>query len=179
MPEEATQEEIEIEPTEEPQGEPALEDAGKKALTAERRARAAAEKEAKALKARIEEFEAEKLSKEEKSAKEAADARSEAEQARAEALRWRIAARHGISDEDAELFLTGSDEETLTRQAERLTERAPANGKGGQPIPGVGSRPEKPPTLTEQIRAAESEGKRDLVMQLKTQQLMDARNNNK
>lgn len=176
MPEEATQEVIDILETEEPQGEPALEDAGKKALTAERRARAAAEKELKALKSRIEEFEAEKLSKEEKIAKEAADAKSEAEKAKVEALRWRIAAKHGISDEDAEIILTGSDEETLTRQAEWLIQRAPVNGKGGPPIPGVGSRPEKPPTLTEQIRAAEAEGNTPLVMQLKTQQLMEARN---
>lgn len=47
-------------------------------------------------------------------------AKAEAEQARAEALRWKIAAKHGISDADAETFLTASDEDTLTRQAERL-----------------------------------------------------------
>lgn len=55
------------------------------------------------------------------------DAKTAAEQdalaARAEALRWKVAAKHGISDEDADLFLTGTDEETLTRQAERLAER--------------------------------------------------------
>lgn len=43
-----------------------------------------------------------------------------ATRAQSEALRWRIAARHGISDEDAETFLTGTDEESLTRQAQRL-----------------------------------------------------------
>lgn len=171
MPEEAETTEEQLEP--EQQGEPQLEDAGKKALTAERRARAAAEKELKALKSRIEEFEAEKLSKEEKAAKEAAEAKAEADEARREALRWRIAAKHGISDEDAELFLTGSDEETLTRQAERLLERAPATGKGGSPIPGVGERPEKPPTIAEQIRAAEQAGDMATVMSLKTQQLQE------
>jgi hypothetical protein len=48
------------------------------------------------------------------------EAQQAAEAARAEALRYRIAVRHGINDEDAETFLTGRDEETLTRQAERL-----------------------------------------------------------
>lgn len=47
-------------------------------------------------------------------------AENEAKAARAEALRWRIAAKHGITDEDAETFLTGTDEESLVRQAERL-----------------------------------------------------------
>lgn len=49
-----------------------------------------------------------------------AAAESDAQQARADALRWRTAAKFGITDEDAETFLTGTDEETLTRQAERL-----------------------------------------------------------
>lgn len=49
-----------------------------------------------------------------------AAAESDALQARADALRWRTAAKFGISDEDAETFLTGTDEEALTRQAERL-----------------------------------------------------------
>ena len=51
-------------------------------------------------------------------------ATQEAAAAKAEALRWRIAAKHGISDEDAETFLTGSDEESLTKQAQRLASLA-------------------------------------------------------
>lgn len=51
---------------------------------------------------------------------EAESARAELARVQSEALRWRIAAKHGISDADAETFLTGNDEETLTRQAERL-----------------------------------------------------------
>ncbi len=39
---------------------------------------------------------------------------------RLDSLRSRVAARHGISPEDADLLLTGVDEATLTRQAERL-----------------------------------------------------------
>lgn len=44
---------------------------------------------------------------------------NDAETAKQEALRFRLAARHGISDEDAELFLTGSSEEVMERQAQR------------------------------------------------------------
>ena len=50
----------------------------------------------------------------------------ERDEARAEALRLRIAVQHGLSIEDADLFLTGTDEETLTAQAKRLADRAAA-----------------------------------------------------
>lgn len=49
-----------------------------------------------------------------------AKAETEAQKAQADALRFRVAAKYGISDEDAALFLTGSDEETVERQAARL-----------------------------------------------------------
>lgn len=100
-----------------------LGDAGKKALTAERKRADAAEKALKAANAKITEAEHAKLSDTERAKAEAAQFRAEAEQARAEALRFRIATKHGITDEDAELFLTATDEETLTRQAERLSGR--------------------------------------------------------
>lgn len=57
---------------------------------------------------------------EQRQAEELARFREEAVQARTESLRWRIAATHGISAEDAELFLTGRDEDTMTAQATRL-----------------------------------------------------------
>lgn len=44
-------------------------------------------------------------------------------EAEARALRSDIAARHGITAEDRDLFLTGSDEATLEAQARRLAER--------------------------------------------------------
>ena len=112
------------------------------------------------------------LSKEEREAQEKADAVRERDEARQEALRWRIAAKHGISDEDAQLFLTGTDEESLTRQAARFVELAPKPGKGNV-IPGVGNQPDKPTSLTEQIRLAEQSGDKPLAMQLKSQQLTD------
>lgn len=43
--------------------------------------------------------------------------------AETKALRSDIAAKHGLSVEDRDLFLTGADEETLTAQATRLAER--------------------------------------------------------
>lgn len=69
----------------------------------------------------------------------------EAAKAKSEALRWRIAAKFGISDADAETFLTGSDEESLTKQAERLATLAAQSpttpkpdlsqgGTGGAPL---------------------------------------------
>lgn len=49
-------------------------------------------------------------------------ARQEAQSLQASALRWRIAASHGINDADAEIFLTGATEEALAKQAARLVE---------------------------------------------------------
>ena len=63
------------------------------------------------------------------------EAEKAATTARAEALRWKIAAAHGLNDEDAELFLTGTDEETLTKQAERLAARNAEEGKPRTPKP--------------------------------------------
>lgn len=62
-----------------------------------------------------------------------------AAQAAAEALRWRIAAKHGVSDELADLYLTGSDEETLTRQAAGLAALRPPS-EGIRPDPSQGAR---------------------------------------
>lgn len=63
-------------------------------------------------------------------------ARNEAAQARAELLRYRTAAEYGItSAEDIELFLTGTDEETLQRQAKALSERTAATSSPRAPRP--------------------------------------------
>lgn len=157
---------------------PTLSDPGKKALAEERRRASAAEKAAKALQAKLDALEAEKLSKEEKAVKEAQDAAERALRAEAEALRWRIAAKHGISDEDAELFLTGADEETLSRQAERFKELSFKPSKGTH-VPGVGNQPNTPASIAEQIAVAEKSGNYELAIQLKTQQLAELARNNK
>lgn len=107
------------------QGEPAsdapLGEGGKKALDAERTARKEAERSASDLQMRIEAMEAEKLSDLEKAQKQAKKAQDEAATAKAEALRMRVATKHGLTEEDAELL--GDDPE----RAERLAERIAAN----------------------------------------------------
>jgi len=59
-------------------------------------------------------------------------------EAEARALRSDIAARHGITAEDRDLFLTGSDEATLEAQAKRLAERVVEKQKQGNVAPKEG-----------------------------------------
>lgn len=58
-----------------------------------------------------------------------------AQDATREALRYKIAAKFQVSDDDAELFLTGTDEVTLIRQAERLAQRVAEAGQTRPPKP--------------------------------------------
>jgi hypothetical protein len=60
-----------------------------------------------------------------------ADLVSKHAEAEARALRSDIAAKHGISAEDRDLFLTGSDESALEAQAKRLAERVADQKKNG------------------------------------------------
>lgn len=112
-----------------------LGDAGKKALDAERAARKAAEDSAKTLQAKLDQIEKANMSELEKAQASAAENLKAAEAAKSEALRWRIAAKHGISDDDAETFLTGTDEDSLTKQAERLAALAAAKAGPTTPKP--------------------------------------------
>jgi len=59
-------------------------------------------------------------------------------EAEARALRSDVATKHGISAEDRDLFLTGSDEATLTAQAKRLAERVAEQKKQGNVAPKEG-----------------------------------------
>lgn len=135
------------------QGDPdePLGEGGKKALEAERTARAAAEKQAAALQKQIDEAKAAQLSDLERAQKAAADAQAVAEKATAEALRYRIAAKHAISDEDAELFLTGMDEATVERQAARLVERTPSTPTTPKPDLSQGGK-QTPPSGDDEMR---------------------------
>ncbi len=56
-------------------------------------------------------------------------------------LRSDVATRHNISAEDRDLFLTGTDEETLTAQAKRLAEREADRKKNGNHVPREGNNP--------------------------------------
>ena len=60
---------------------------------------------------------------------------AEVESSRRETLRRRVQAAHGLSDEDADLFLVGADEETLMAQAKRLVERGAESRKAGGVAP--------------------------------------------
>src|SRR5690554_6655553 len=78
----------------------------------------------KAKAAKLDEIEQANKSEAEKLAEAKAAAERERDAAKVEALRLRVATKHDISDEDADLFLTATDEATLTKQAERLAARA-------------------------------------------------------
>lgn len=75
---------------------------------------------------RLAEIENSQKSEAERNADRIKQLENDAAEARREALRFKVASKHGISAEDADLFLTGSNEETLTKQAERLKDRTPA-----------------------------------------------------
>ena len=130
-----------------------LGEGGKKALEAERKARATAEKDAAQLRARLKEIEDAQLSELDR-ARAHIDALQEANvKSTTEALRWRTAAKFGISDEDAETFLTGTDEETITMQAERLAGLI-SKPTTPRPDPSQGSSGRaKPQTTAEQFAA--------------------------
>lgn len=72
----------------------------------------------------LDQIEQANLSELDKAKGQITSAETERDKAVAEALRLRIAVTHGISLDDADLFLTGTDEETLTAQAKRLSDRA-------------------------------------------------------
>ena len=72
----------------------------------------------------------------------ATEAEAERDRALTESLRLRVAVKHGVSDEDADLFLTGTDEETLTKQAERLAQRSEDRKKQGNRVPSEGGNPQ-------------------------------------
>lgn len=67
---------------------------------------------------------------------DASDKRAAAAESRA--LRSDIAAAHGVSAEDRDLYLTGTDEETLTRQAKGLAAKETDRKKNGNVAPKEG-----------------------------------------
>ena len=130
-------------------------------IAALREALAKANNEAKdnRLKAsELDKFKAAQMSDLERVTAELQRAQQEAQSANAAALRWRIAAAFGITDADAEIFLTGSDEETLTKQATglgdlRATLSAPAVAPRPDPTQG-GSGTEALPLNGDGLEAA-------------------------
>jgi hypothetical protein len=154
-------------------GEPSadLGDAGQKALAAERKARKISDRAAADALAKIKEYEDRDKSDLEKATETAKSAAEERDAAKAEALRLRIAIKHGISDEDAELFLTASDEDTLTRQAEKLSERFAAGGPKS-PKPDLSQGARGPVGIDARIAEAQKNGDVKTAISLKSQQLL-------
>lgn len=135
-----------------------LGDAGKKALVAEREARKEAERQAAAYKKQLDDAAKANMSDLERAQAEAKSASERAAAAERDVLRYRIAAKHGITDADADLFLTGSDEETMTAQAARYAElnQTPTTPR---PDPSQGAKGTQQSTSPAQAFAAAFKGR--------------------
>lgn len=99
-----------------------------------------------ALKAKAQQFDSAKAASQteaEKTAEQIAELQKKLADTQTTALRARVQAKHGISDEDAALFLTANDEATLNKQAERLSERTADRRKNGNRDPFAGRTPSK------------------------------------
>lgn len=117
------------------QGDPAdkpLGENGKKALKAERDRAKDLERQLNAATSRLGEIERANETALEKAMREAHEAQEVATRATAEALRFRIAAESGIT-ENVDLILTAPDEDTMRRQALLWVERTPAAPTGPRP----------------------------------------------
>lgn len=151
MAEEGTAEVTETETTEQPQAPKPTETVEfwrQKAQEQEKRA-----KENVAARRELDELKASQLTNEERITAELSKVVAERDQALADLLRWRVATRFGIADEDVDLFLTGTDEETLTKQAERLAERTPPTN-GGLYVPQEGRNPSVPALNSDDLEGA-------------------------
>lgn len=70
-------------------------------------------------------------------------------------LRLKVAAEHGITEaDDIDLFLTGTDEEMLARQAQRLSARETDRKKQGNHVPREGHTPSAPTDQAREVTRA-------------------------
>jgi hypothetical protein len=155
---EAEQPAADPEPAETPDPAPdaTLGDGGKRALEAERTARKAAQKAAQEAMAKVKAYEDRDKTELERLTEQAAEAKAEAEAARTEALRLRIATNAKLP-QDLQEFLTGTDEDTIRSQAERLVAAmAPSDPERPAPDPSQGARPNSGPA---QLTRADLVGK--------------------
>lgn len=105
-----------------PQQDEPLGEGGKKALQSEREARKAKERELTELQAQLKEYTDREKTELQRAQEAAQEATRQAQEQVTTAWREALCTAHEISDEDAETFLTGTDAETLKRQAQRLVE---------------------------------------------------------
>ena len=109
------------------------------------RAKYADYKDVKAKAAKLDEIEDANRSEAEKQQARLTELETELNAVRSESMRLRIASEHGITDsDDIALFLTGADEETLTKQAKRLSDRDADRKKNGNHVPREGATNTKP-----------------------------------
>lgn len=102
-------------------------------------------KDVKAKATRLDEIEKASQTETERAQSRIAELEAELTGVRTESTRLRIAAEHGITDaDDIALFLTGADEETLAKQAQRLSERTADRAKSGNRVPREGANPTAP-----------------------------------
>lgn len=94
---------------------------------ARERAKYADYRDLKQRAARLDEIEESQKTEAQKTADKLAKLEQRAADAEAGLLRWRIANEESIPAEDAEAFMTGRDEETLRKQAQRLAELRNSN----------------------------------------------------
>lgn len=113
-------------------------------------------KDLKEKAAKFDEMEQANQSELEKANAKIADLEAERDRAKTETMRYQVATRYGIGDEDADLFLTGSDEETLNRQAERLAAKSDEVDKPRSPKPDMtqGRNQNGHATVADQFAAA-------------------------
>lgn len=149
------------EPQEQTQGEPAdapLGEGGEKALKAEREARKVAERERDEFRRKVEEAERANESALEKAQREANEAREVAAKAPVSAFREAAVKFGGISPEDAELYLTAPDLETLEKQAAGLMSRTANTPATPKPDLSQGGRGDKATGSTADQFAAAFDG---------------------
>lgn len=113
-------------------------------------------KDNKAAADRLAEMEKANMSEAEKAERARTEAAQRAEEAEARAveaektvLRYKIAADFSMSAEDAELILTGADEDTMRKQAQRFSERVPAGPNPPRSHPQQGQRSGSGPSTPE------------------------------
>lgn len=111
-----------------PEADAALGDAGKKALDAERKRATDFEKQAKQLQSQLDAINQANESALEKAQRETKEAQDALPTAVASAFKQAAVSFGGITQEDADLFLTGSDVDTLSKQIAALSARTSTPG---------------------------------------------------
>ncbi|MDO5066221.1 MAG: hypothetical protein Q4D96_02930 [Propionibacteriaceae bacterium] len=144
-----------------------LGDGGKKALDAERRRARDLEKQLKAANDRLATIEDAEKTDLQRATDAAAKAKQDAEAARQELARERIARKHRLSDDDTAL-LSGTEE-----QMEALAARLATTPTPGPSSPPEGGLPSQPASPAAQAAAATAAGDADAAFAAKVRMLAD------